>query len=511
MGLFDRIGRLLGVGRTRAALPAGAELRDGLVVGSTSGGRSAPRRGTRELIASYRDSPWLRAATRRIATGVAGACWELYAHAAEPAQRGRQLSRRGPGGVYLDAKAPAWRWGRDSGVRDRKLRAPDFRKRAARRRELAEAGQLREVTSHPALDVLDRPNPFMTGAVAIQLTQTWLDIKGEAFWLLVLGAGGLPTGFLPVPPHWVQQVPTDAAPYYLISFAGLQLKLKPEAVVWFRDPDPEQPYGRGTGTAESLGDELETDEAAAKFLKNWFYNSAMPSLLVGLEDADKSEVERAKVQWEEDHRGAHNAHRAHFASGKMNAVRLDSSFRDQQIIDLRKLSRDTIAQVFAVPPEVLGIIENSNRATIDAARFIYVTGVEWPRVQFLRGEIQVQFIDRWDDGLCLEAEVQVPDDEGHKSEVMKTQPGAFSLNEWRAEAGYPPEPAFDGVYPSAAQPGQAPAGKPGDVQEPDPAELEDGGDAGEELSAPLATVHRLDPPWARRLSQGERAASGWGP
>jgi HK97 family phage portal protein len=469
MGFFDRVRGMFGMG---PSVPSSVPVESGLAV-TSSGVRGPARRGTRELIAAYRDQPWLRAVTSRIARGVASVGWSVYARSVVPvATKAALRARQGPNGSFRDvAEAPLWRWGVDRGRADRLLGAADYGSRARRRRDLASAGELREICDHPALDVLACPNPFMTGRTALAMTQTWLDIKGEAFWLLDLGADGLPAGFLPVPPHWITQCPTDASPFFRISFSGLQLTVKPEAVIWFKDADPENPYGRGTGIAESLGDELETDEYAAKFIKAWFFNSALPSFIVAFEGAQPEQLKRAKEQWEADHRGAANAHRAHFASGKMNAQRLDASFRDQQLIDLRKLSRDTIAQVFAMPPELLGIIENSNRSTINAARFIYVLGVEWPRAEFLRSEIQLQFLSRWDPALTLEAEVSLPDDEDRRLAVMVAQPGAFALNEWRAEAGHSPLPEFDGVFPPLAQPGQVVGDVAADAEE-EPNELE---------------------------------------
>jgi HK97 family phage portal protein len=499
MGLLDRVRGLL----TRG-IPAGVTVADGMAVTSASGVRGPARRGTRELIAGYREQPWLRAVTSRIARGVASVGWEVYARSASTFPEAVPMrSRQGPSGAYQDVtRAPAWRWGQERGVRDYQLASLDYSQRAARRRSLAESGHLREVPDHPALGVLANPNPFMTGRAALQLTQTWLDIKGEGFWLLSFGPDGMPNGFLPVPPHWVQSCPTDAQPYFRVSFSGLQVQLKPEAVIWFKDADPENPYGRGTGVAESLGDELETDEFAAKYLKAWFYNSGIPSMVLSFEGVQPDQLARAKEKYESEHRGYQNAHRTFFASGKMNAVRLDSSFRDQQIIDLRKLSRDTIAQVFAVPPELLGIIENSNRSTISAARFIYVLGVEWPRAEFLRTELQVQFLSRWDAALVLEVEVPLPDDEDRRLKVMQAQPTCFSMNEWRAEAGKSPLPEFDGKFP-AGMPGQLPA-------EPDPEEETPAEDpeleAPEEEDAPppppATGEGRADPPWALRKVHG---------
>ena len=171
-------------------------------------------------------------------------------------------------------------------------------------------------------------------------------------------------------------------------------------------------------------------------------------------------------------------------------------------MELRKHERDTIGQVFGMPPEILGIIENSNRSTIDAARFIFALGIEFPRCQFLRSELQHQLVPKFDGGdFCLEVEVPIPEDEQHRLDVMRAQPGAFSMNEWRGEAGYDAVPEFEGVYPSPL-PGQQPAGEAepagtddGDEEPEQPEEFETDDDA---LSLrPGAT--RVDPPWVKTL------------
>jgi HK97 family phage portal protein len=488
--------RLFGRRERMASVVAGADF-----AGASFAARGPPRRGTRELLIAYREQPWLRAVTSRIARGVASAGWSVYARATEPvAERGVSIQRAMPGGsgrrVADILGAPAWRWGRDRAVRDLVLSSPDPETRARRRVELAAAGLLREIPDHPLLQMLQRPNEFLTGRTSIQVSQTWLDIKGEAFWLLSTNKLGVPSGYFPLPPHWVTQVPTDAQPWFRVSFGTLQFNVAPEGMIWLRDPDPENPYGRGTGVAESLGDELETDEFAAKYLKSWFYNSAMPSFLVSFEGATKDQLTAAKEKWEQEHRGYGNAHRAHFASGKMNAVRLDASFRDQQISDLRKLQRDTVAQVFAMPPELIGIIENSNRSTIGAARYIYVLGVEYPRCEFIRTELQQQLVCKFDQNAVLECEVAIPDDEERRLGVMQAQPTAFSLNEWRSEAGYAPLEQFDGVFP-AGMPGQLQPGAvaPEAEKETEPAseetELPEGSEPEEKAAAPS------DPPWAK--------------
>lgn len=477
--------------RAEPAPVTAAQMTNGImVVGS---GRGAPRRGTRELMIAYREQPWLRAVVGRIARGMASVKWTVYVRADEPsAQKSGRRERSGPNGKFHDVTGvPSFRWGRDFSVPDYQLSHGPAEQRAARRRELAAAGLLREVPDHPLLKLLAHPNPEITGRSALQMTQTWIDLKGEAFWLLGR-IDGVPTQYMPMPPHWVTAVPTRERPTFRVSFQSLQLEVRADDMVWMRDPDPENPYGRGTGVAEALSDELETDEHAARYVKNWFANGGMPSAIVAFEGAGLDVIERVKEKWAGAYGGTANAHRVHFAGGKMNAQKLDTSFKEQQITELRKAERDTVAQVFNVPPEVIGIIENSNRSTIDASTYIYVLGVEFPRAEFNRSELQAKLVPEFDDGLCLECEVNIPSDENRRLSVMKAQPTVFSKNEWRGEAGYDPEPAFVGQYP-AAMPGQADA----PTEEPESAPV---GKVEPEAEAEEKSLKiPADPPWVKDL------------
>lgn len=485
--------KLLGMKRAEPAPVTPAQLTNGVLLVGGAG----PRRGTRELMIAYREQPWLRAVVGRIARGIASVEWTVYVRVEEPSsQKSRRRERRGVNGRFLDvAGVPSFRWGSDFSVRDYRLTSGSIEARAAYRRELADAGLLREVPDHPMLKFIANPNPEITGRSAMQMTQTWIDLKGEAFWLLGR-KNGKPEQYLPCPPHWVISVPTRERPVYRLSFQAMQIEVRAEDVVWLRDPDPENPYGRGTGVAEALGDELETDEYAAKYVKNWFANGGLPSAIVSFEGAQGAELERAKEKWQQGHSGTGNANRVFFAGGKMNAQKLDASFKEQQISELRKSERDTVAQVFGVPPEQVGIIENSNRSTIDGSSYIYVLGVEFPRVEFLRSELQAKLVPAFDESLCLEAEVAVPPDEERRLSVMKAQPTVFSKNEWRTEGGYAPLPEFEGEFP-AAMPGQGGANASGDAK---PAEEKKPVEKPEKAGEEKAITHPLaDPPWVKDL------------
>lgn len=75
-----------------------------------------------------------------------------------------------------------------------------------------------------------------------------------------------------------------------------------------KELNPLDPYKRGLGAAESLADEIETDEYAAKFQKKFFYNDATPTTLISMPGSSKDQRDRFRSEWNERFRGPFNSH-----------------------------------------------------------------------------------------------------------------------------------------------------------------------------------------------------------
>jgi HK97 family phage portal protein len=384
-----------------------------------------PRRGTTQLLRTYREAPWLRAVVHKVGVNVGQVNWRLYA-------RGSAKSF----GVGMNI---------DKRLRDAKVKA------------LVRSGRLTEVEDHPLLALLDRPNQQMTGAAMLQLLQAHYDLKGEAFNVIHRSpSSGDVDGLFPVPPSWVTSIPNSAErKYRVVPSTGRGISdYDEDQILFLRDMDPEQPYSRGTGIAEALGDELETDEYASRFVKSFFYNGGMPGMLVGIDGAKQEEIKKAKEQWLSEHQGVSNASKPMFTTGKVTVTRLDTSFKDQGVVQMRIMLRDFVRQVYGVPPEVLGITENSNRATANTAYFLFAQNVVLPRLEIWRAHFQAYLVSLFGDELMLDFDSPVPSDRDQQLQVMRSFPFAFSLGEMRELAGAEPLPGFDRVFPPMAMPGQ---------------------------------------------------------
>ncbi len=365
--------------------------------------QNAPTAGVQELLRLYNESPWLRAVVSKIAYRFAANKWELFV-------------RVGANGI---------------GVRDADLQhAPmDYRHKEMRR--MKQLGELKKIDDHLLLDLLASANPMMTGLMARKLTQTYMDLVGESFWALGLNAFGAPTSFWPIPPHWVTETPTTERPFFDITVQGHIGQIAADCIVWFRDPDPLHPYSRGKGTGLALGDEIELDEYATKFMKTFFYNRAKPEMIIGIKGASQIEVDQAKEVYENKHRGFQRSHLTMWTGAEISVKELQQKFTDMEMTELRKAERDVIIQVFGVPPEELGITENSNRATAREAEVLMAKGVLIPRLEDFRDTIQADVVPLFDERLIVDFISPVPDDREFKLKVMIANDAAFTRGEWR--------------------------------------------------------------------------------
>ncbi len=255
-------------------------------------------------------------------------------------------------------------------------------------------GKPREVKDHPLLTLMAAPWVRSAGgswSTLLWMTAAYLELDGNAFWRMRWKPGkpktGPPTEVWPISPHLVASVPCKGQPYYLLSSAcGEEAldRLGPDEIIWFRKPNLLSPNGKGAGAVQALDDEVSQDNWAAKYNNMWFRNGARPDLLVSLAgDAKSSDQKRVQEQWNSRHGGIWNAFKVAFLTGDAKVHSLGTSHKDMEWAEGRKLLRDIIFQTLGIPPEILGVIENSNRATAEAALYIYALQCILPRVTSL--------------------------------------------------------------------------------------------------------------------------------
>lgn len=395
--------------------PISGEMLAGLFPGSVG---TPPDRTVTDFLRAYSSSPWLRAATSLIAREVAKAVWRVYVPTSRVANaRGFVKSMRRAAG-------------------------PDRRrmmKSAIRNREIA------EVVEHPLIDLLTNPNSWLVGLQTRRVQQTYLDLVGEAFFIKerANGPSKPPTALWPIPPAWIISTPTPDVPMWRVSYRGWNGFIPDSEILWICDPDPVNPYGRGSGVARALADELDTDEFASKYVRSKFFNRAMPDVIVwpkGTDGVNLESLKQMKQRWLTEHQGFWKAFRPFFSSREIDVKVISNTMQELGVKELREFERDACFQTFGVSPETLGVITNSNRATIDAADYLLQSKVIDPRLELWRAVLEVRLVREFADDLILDYDSPIREDREFLKGMITAYPQGFYVDDVREAAGKEPLP-----------------------------------------------------------------------
>jgi HK97 family phage portal protein len=241
-----------------------------------------------------------------------------------------------------------------------------------------------EVTSHAALDLWKQPNPWYTTQELVESGQQHVDLTGEGW--LVIGRNArssIPLELWLVRPDRIAPVPsTDRfmAGYIYSSPDGEQIPLDVDQVLSIRVPNPMDPY-RGMGAVQAVLADLDSDRYASEWNRNFFLNSAEPGGVIEVpQRLDDGAWRELVTRWRESHQGVARAHRvAVIENGKW--VPRTFSMRDMQFAELRNVSRDKIMEAFGISKFALGILDDVNRASAEAAADWFARNLTIPRLK----------------------------------------------------------------------------------------------------------------------------------
>lgn len=380
---------------------------------------SAPKRETADFLKAYSTRPWLATPVDRISTDVAATQWRLMA------------TRGGSSGKF---------------VRNKFLQRAGSSARWRATKALSRSGELEEIDDHPFLDLLDRMNPALHGWGSLKVVSMGLETVGEGGFMVERHTEGpmrgLPMCLWPLPAHWIKATPTGSSPFWKVELPNTPPTFVPASeIVWLKYPDPGDPYGRGSGPARSLADELDIAEYAGKLLKATFFNRGRPDILITSEAIKTQEqADQLEAKWVARSGSFWRTARPMFLSFQTEVKEISQTFDQLQVKDLIPAMRDSIIQRFGVSPEILGIVESSNRATSLMARINYGERVLLPRVELLRQVLQWTIVMEYDERLVLDYDSPVPDDMDFQLDVMKAAPWNFKRNQFQELAGFEPLP-----------------------------------------------------------------------
>lgn len=307
-----------------------------------------------------------------------------------------------------------------------------------------------EIFSHPLLQLLNKPNPYMTGYKLDMLTGIYMDLIGEAFWVVERDARNNPIELWPVNPAYMWIVP-DEEEYikgWVYRCGSKNVPIDPRDVVHFYFPNPDNPY-RGIGPAQAASVDIQCSQFANEWNRRFFYNSARPDALIEFDRTlDEDEYNQIVEHWKASHSGVDNAHKIGMLEiGHYKQI--STTPKDMDFSALHTLSRDSILSIFGVPKSILGITEDVNRATAETAEYTFAKRTVKPLLRMREDDLNAQYLPLFrDERLLVEYDDPTPED---RTAVLAERTAGYNrwltVNEIREQYGLEPVEGGDVLPP----------------------------------------------------------------
>ncbi len=292
-------------------------------------------------------------------------------------------------------------------VKDYLQTIPVGRKNLARLKDGAASGPqisgdviVEEVTQHPLLDLLKRPNPDsdqggLCGYDLRWMTQLYLESVGRAYWLIERDGLGVPVQIWLLRSHLVREVP-DPTGQRLIDhyeYGGSRAAwFAPRDVIKFHFPNPENPYFGGYAPLAAAIEKIRIARKEDAHINAMLENMGRPDAVWSPRgDSEGGGIGAAEAQ------RVRSAFRSAFAQAGRGGVLISEfpgtlqplQWAPQDVVEIeRALAIKTdICNVFGVPDAKL----ERNAANLAAARtadYAHTKDAGLPRVHAQSGSAQ---------------------------------------------------------------------------------------------------------------------------
>lgn len=214
-------------------------------------------------------------------------------------------------------------------------------------------------------DLFMNPNPFMVQETLLEATVTFLELRGECFWILDRSnITEIPTAIWVFDPvrfepafdkerkrviGWLYQIPGKEK--VKVPFADYE-------ILHFKHFNPYDDL-RGFPTLDALKLTVELDYSSNVYNNNFFKEGAKVGGFINYpEDLDDEGFNRVLAQFEDRHQGASKAHRIAVLDSGATFTEARISQKDMDFIAMKHLTREEIFGAFKVNAVVMGLYEN---------------------------------------------------------------------------------------------------------------------------------------------------------
>jgi len=297
------------------------------------------------------------------------------------------------------------------------------------------SGEKVKVTDSPLLDLLKKPNSEMTQIQLRKLTNVWYDNVGEWIWWKQRNISGKTIGLYPINPSKIYQKGSETETWKF-SYENGEMEVSNDDIIYCRDINPDDEYGRGAGQGQATSDELSVAEKIAQMLEITFDNRAVPPYIITFDGMSEDALVQARENWFNKFKGFLKANIPMFANKSVDVKRLAYDFQETQVIEIGKEMKDTFREIWGIPKELMGDLGSSNRAASVESWNIYSENVIIPAMDLFVDILNCHLVPEFGENLKLEYVNPNKADRKFVSDHMAKFPFAYRVNEVRGLTGH---------------------------------------------------------------------------
>lgn len=242
-----------------------------------------------------------------------------------------------------------------------------------------------------ALNLLKRPNNFMTGYIWRESMQAVCLGYGNAYSILKRNASGIPIETIPIHPDNCVPFKDDDKMWYLVRVDNNSYVVPSENMIHLPGLSFNGLVGKSpiAIARESLGGALATQKFGNKFFEN---GANIGGALVTPGEMSDAVYKRLKDSWAEKYQGINNSHKPAILEGGTKFEKIGVAPEEAQFIQTRNFHTTEIARWFGVPPHLLMDLERSTNNNIEHQGMEFVTYTLLPWANRWEEELQRKII-----------------------------------------------------------------------------------------------------------------------
>lgn len=268
---------------------------------------------------------------------------------------------------------------------------------------LQQGGRLSNLSNHPILRLLNRPNPVNSGKSLLEELYSHRLIGGNSYLLRVTNSQNIPVELYSLRPDRVQVVAgSTTVPlgfHYTVGKKVKKYMVNPVTgqadILHMKQFNPLNDW-YGLSTMEAAAYAIDQHNQAGEWNQALLQNGARPSgaLVVKSENGEgylsEDQYSRIKQQLEESHSGSMNAGRPLLLEGGLEWKEMSLSPKDMDFLDTKHSAARDIALAFGVPPQMLGIPGDNTYNNMAEARLAL-----WEQTILPLAEEMVSSLNQW--------------------------------------------------------------------------------------------------------------------